>query len=163
MNAVLKRGPWVRSTKPVAAKGAEAGRAAALVGTVIPTLVLRDGLLSLAGIYVGGKCLTGTKGLTSNGPDIGVLRFGAYGGLEHIMKDLLLVSSHAVLQLTVVVEVGTKAGEEARIKALHEYLANADGKHLLVDEQTRGSENSSIILVDRGEKSYSQWHHRMSA
>jgi len=53
--------------------------------------------------------------------------------------------------LTVVGEVGTKAGEEARIEAVHEYLANADGKYLLVDERTRGSEDSSIILVDRGE------------
>ncbi len=78
---------------PVAAKGAAAGHAAGLVGTVIPTLVLRDGLLSLAGIYAGGECLTGTKGFTSNGPDIGVLRFGAYGGLEHILEDLSLVSS----------------------------------------------------------------------
>jgi hypothetical protein len=151
INAVLERGPRVRSTTSIATKGAAAGRAARLVGTVIPTLVLRDGLFSLAGIYLGGECLTGTEGLTSNCPDVGVLRFGAYGGLEHILKDLALVSSRAFLRLTVVGEVGTKAGEEARIEAVHEYLANADGKYLLVDERTRGSKDSSIILVDRGE------------
>jgi len=152
INAVLKRGLRVRSTTPIATKGAAAGRAARLVGTVIPTLVLKDGLFSLAGIYLGGECLTGTKDLTSNHcPDVGVLRFGAYGGLEHILKDLGLVSSRAFLRLTVVGEMGTKAGEEARIEAVHEYLANADGKYLLVDERTRGSKDSSIILVDRGE------------
>ena len=99
INAVLERGPRVRSTTPLATKGAAAGRAARLVGTVIPTLVMRDGLLSLAGIYLGGECLTGTEGLTSNcpGPDVSVLRFCAYGGLEHILKDLGLVSSHAFL------------------------------------------------------------------
>jgi len=69
--------------------------------------------------------------------------------LEHILKDLALVSSRAFLRLTVVGEVGTKASEEARIKkAVHEYLANADGKYLLVDEMTRGSKDSSIILVE---------------
>jgi len=47
--------------------------------------------------------------------------------------------------------VGTKAGEEARIEAIHEYLANTDRKHLLVDERTRGSKDLSVIFVDRGE------------
>jgi len=141
----------VRSTTPVATKGAATGRAAGLVGTVIPTLVLRDGLLSLAGIYLGGECLTGTEGLTSDCPDVGVLRFCTYGGLEHILKDLALVSSRAFLRLTVVGDVGTKTGEEARIEAVHEYLANTDGKHLLVNERMRGSEDSSVIIVDRGE------------
>ena len=61
------------------------------------------------------------------------------------------MSSRAVLRLTVVGEVGAKAGEEARIKAIHEYLANADRKHLLVNERTRDSKDASIILVDRGE------------
>ena len=112
---------------------------------------MRDGLLSLTGIYLGGECLAGTEGLTSNCPDVGVLRFSAYGGLEHILKDPALVSRRAFLGLTVVGKVGTKAGEEARIKAIHEYLANADGKYLLVNEQTRGSKDSSIVLLDRGE------------
>jgi hypothetical protein len=62
--------------------------------------------------------------------------------LEHVLKDL---------RLTVVREVCTKAGEKARIEAVHEYLANTDGKHLLIDERTRGSEDSSVIFVDRGE------------
>ena len=141
----------MRSTIPIAMKGVAAGRAAGLVGTVIPTLVMRDGLLSLAGIYLGGECLTGTEGLTSNCPDVGVLCFCTYGGLEHILKDLALVSGRAFLRLTVVGEVGTIAGEEARIEAVHEYLANTDGKHLLVDERTRGSEDLSVIFVDRGE------------
>ena len=95
--------------------------------------------------------MTGTESLTSDCPDVGVLRFRTYGGLEHVLKDLALVSGRAFMRLTVVGEVGTKAGEEARIEAVHEYLANADGKYLLVDERTRGSEDASIILVDRGE------------
>jgi len=86
INAVLERGPWVRSATPVATYGAAAGRAAGLVETVIPTLVIGDGLLSLAGIYLGGECLTSTKSLTSDCPDDGVLRFRTYGGLEHVLK-----------------------------------------------------------------------------
>ena len=83
--------------------------------------------------------MTGTKSLTIDCPDVGVLRFCRYGGLEHVLKDLALVSCRAFLRLTVVGEVGTKAGEEARIEAVHECMANTDGKHLLVDEWTRGS------------------------
>jgi hypothetical protein len=59
--------------------------------------------------------------------------------LEHILKDPALVSRRALLGLTVVGKVGTKAGKEARVEAIHEYLANADGKYLLVDERMRGS------------------------
>ncbi len=110
-----------------------------LVGTVFPTLVMRNGLLSLAGIDLGRECLAGTKGLTSNCPDVGVLRFRLFCGLEHVLKDLALVGCRAFLRLTVVGEVGTKAGKEARIEAVHECLANTDGKHLLVNERTRGS------------------------
>jgi hypothetical protein len=106
---------------------------------------MRDGLLSLAGIDLGRECLTGTESLTSDRPDVGVLRFGTYGGLEHFLKDLALVSCRAFLRLTVVGEVGTKAGKEAKIKAVHECLANTDGKHLLVNERMRGGEDLSVI------------------
>ena len=116
-----------------------AGGAAGLVGTVIPTLVMRNGLLSLAGIDLGGECLAGTESLTSDCPDVGVLCFCSYCSLAHVLKDLALVGRRAFLQLTVVGEVGTKAGKEARIEAVHECLANTDGKHLLVNERTRGS------------------------
>ena len=60
---------------------------------------------------LGRECLTGTESLTSDHPDVGVLRFGTYGGLEHFLKDLALVSCRAFLRLTVVGEVSTKAGK----------------------------------------------------
>ncbi len=126
-----------------------AGHAAGLVGSVIPTFIMSDGLLSLAGIDLGGECLTGANSFTSDCPDVGVLRLGAYGGLEHFLKNLALVSCRALLQLTVVGEVGTKAGEESRIEAIHECLANTDGKHLLVAERTRGCKDLSVIIEDR--------------
>ncbi len=56
------------------------------------------------------------------------------------------MSSRALLQFTVVGEVGTKASEEARVKAIHECLADTDGKHLLVDERTRGCKDLSVIV-----------------
>ncbi len=41
-----------------------------------------------------------------------------------------------------------KASEEARVKAIHECLADTHGKHLLVDEWTRGCKNLSVIVKD---------------
>ncbi len=57
-----------------------------------------------------------------------------------------MVSSRALLQFTVVGEVGTKASEEARVEAIYECLADTDGKHLLVDERMRGCKDLSVIV-----------------
>jgi hypothetical protein len=125
---------------------ATTGCAAGLVGSLIPAFVFTDGLLSLAGINLGGDCLTNANGLTGNCPDVGILHLGMNGGLEHFMEDLALVSGRLCLQLAKVVEVCTKASKEARIKAIHKGLANTDGKLLLVNEQTIGSEDLSTIV-----------------
>ncbi len=90
--------------------------------------------------------MTCTDSLISNGPDIVILRLGSNGGLEHILEDLALVSSRALLQFTVLGKVGMKASKEARVKANHECLADTDRKHLLVDEWTRGCEDLSVIV-----------------
>ena len=102
-------------------KRATAGRAARLVGTLIPTAVP-----SLAGIDLDGECLTYANSLTSDGP--------ADGRLEHFLEDLVMVSGRALLRLAAVGEVGTKASKEAKIEAIHEGLTNTDGKQILVDE-----------------------------
>ena len=65
---------------------------------------LTDGLLSLAGIYLGGECLTCANGFTGNGPDVGILRLGVVGCLEHLLEDLALVSGCACLELAVIGE-----------------------------------------------------------
>ncbi len=82
----------MRPATPIATKLAMTGCAARLVGPLIPTFVSANSLLSLAGINLGGECLTGANGLTSDCPDVGVLRLGTNGGLEHFLKDLTLVS-----------------------------------------------------------------------
>jgi hypothetical protein len=117
----------MRSTTPIAMKNATAGRATGLVGPFISTLILTDGLLGLAGIYLGRECLTCTNGFTGDGPDIGILHLGTDGCLEHLLEDLALVSGREHLQLAVIGEMGAKAGKEARVKAIHKGLANADG------------------------------------
>ncbi len=63
-----------------------------------------------------------------------LLRLSAKGSLEHHLEDFALVSGSALLQLAVVREVRLKASKEAKVKAIHESLADADGKHLLVNE-----------------------------
>jgi hypothetical protein len=92
----------------------------------------------LAHIDLSEEGLTATTiYLTGNSPDVIELRLSAKGGLEHCLEDFALVSGSALLQLAVVREVGTKASKEARIKAIHESPADADGKHLWVNEWAR--------------------------
>ncbi len=59
------------------------------------------------------------------------------------------MSGRVPLQLAVVWEVGTKAGKEARIKAIHKGLANTDWKLLLVNEWTRGGKDLSTIVGEQ--------------
>jgi hypothetical protein len=148
IDAVFKNQPRMRSTTPVTTKRAMAGRAVGLVRPVIPSTVTRNGSFGLAGIDLGGKCLTCTNSLTSDGPDVVVLRLGLDGGFEHILENPMLVSSRALLGLTIVGEVGTKTSKEARVEAIHECLADTDGKHLLVDKRTRGCKDLSAIVED---------------
>ncbi len=89
-------------------KNATAGCATGLVGPFISALILTDGLLGLAGIYLGGECLTCANGFTGNGPDIGILHLGMNGCLEHLLEDLALVGGHARLRLAVFGEMGAK-------------------------------------------------------
>ncbi len=58
---------------------------------------MSDGSFSLACIDLVGECLTCADGLTSNGPYVVVLHLSLDGGLEHILEDLALVSSRALL------------------------------------------------------------------
>jgi hypothetical protein len=127
INAVIKGQPRVRPATPIAMKNAIAGCATRPVGPFISTLILTDGLLSLAGIYLGGECLTCANGFTGDGPDVGILHLGTDGCLEHLLEDLALVSGCVHLRLAVIGEMGAKAGKEARVKAIHKGLANADG------------------------------------
>jgi hypothetical protein len=122
INTVIKGQPRVRSATPIATKNATAGCATGLVGPFISALILTDGLLGLAGIYLGGECLTCANGFTGDGPDVGILHLGTDGCLEHLLEDLALVSGCASLQLAVIGEMGAKAGEEARVKAIHKGL-----------------------------------------
>jgi hypothetical protein len=92
----------------------------------------------LARVDLSGEDLTATTiYLTGNSPDVIELHLSTKGGLEHCLEDFALVSGSALLQRDVVQEVGTKASEEARVKAIHESLADADGKHLLANEWAR--------------------------
>ncbi len=136
----------MRPATPIATKLTMTGCAARLVGPLIPAFVFSDGLLSLAGINCGGECLTSANGLTGNCPIVGVLHLNTNGGLEHFLEDLALVSGCLRLQLAVVRKVCTKAGKEARIKAIHKGLANTDKKLLLVDEWIRGGKDLSTIV-----------------
>jgi hypothetical protein len=97
LDAVFKNRPRVRSPTPVTTKKATAGHAVGLVRPVIPSPVTSDGSFGLAHIDLGRECPTCADGLTSNGPYVVVLRLGSDGGLEHILEDLTLVSSHALL------------------------------------------------------------------
>ncbi len=72
--------------------------------------------------------------LTGKSSDVVELCLSAKGSLEHCLENFALVSGSVLLQLAVVQKVGTKASKEARVKVVHESLADADGKHLLVDE-----------------------------
>ncbi len=93
----------------------------------------------MARVDLSGKGLTTTTiYLTGNSPDVIELCLSAKGGLEHRLEDFVMVSGSALLLLAEVQEVGTKASKEARVKAIHESLADADGKHLLVNEWARG-------------------------
>ncbi len=95
-------------------------------------------LLTLACVDLNSEGLTTTTiYLTGNSSDVVELRLSAKGGLEHCLEDFALVSGSALLQLAVVLEVGTEASEEARVKAVHKSLADTDGKHPLVDELAR--------------------------
>ncbi len=125
INAVLEDRPRVRSATPIARKNAMAGCATGLVGPFISTFILTDGLLGLAGIYLGRECLTCANGFTGDGPDVGILHLGTDGCLEHLLEDLALVGGRVHLRLAVVREMGAKASKEARIKAIHKGLANA--------------------------------------
>ena len=53
INAIFNGRPWVRSPTPIATKRATAGCANGLVGPLISTLVVTDGLLGLADMYLG--------------------------------------------------------------------------------------------------------------
>ncbi len=117
----------MRPATPIATKNATAGCATGPVGPFISALILTDGLLGLAGIYLSGECLTCANGFTGDGPDVGILHLGTDGCLEHLLEDLALVSGRARLQLAVIGEMGAKAGKEARVEAIHKGLANADG------------------------------------
>ena len=98
INTALKGPPSVRSTTPIAMKNVTAGHATGLVGPFISALILTDGLLSLAGIYLGGKCLPCATGFTSgNGPDVSILHLGTDGCLEHLMEGFALVSGRVHL------------------------------------------------------------------
>ncbi len=66
--------------------------------------------------------------------------------LEHFLEDLALVGGCALLQLAVVSEVSVKASKEARIKAIHESLAEADKKHLLINEGARSGKDLSVVV-----------------
>jgi hypothetical protein len=127
INAIIKGRPRVRPATPIAMKDVTAGCATGPVLPFISALILTDGLFGLAGIYLGGECLTCTKFFTGDGPDVGILHLGTDGCLEHLLEDLALVSGRARLQLAVIGEMGAKAGEEARVEAIHKGLANADG------------------------------------
>ncbi len=146
IDAILLSQPRVRPATPIATKLATIDCATGLVGPLILNFVFTDSLLSLAGINLGGECLTSAIGLTGNCPDVGVLCLGTNGGLEHFLEDLALVSDRLRLQLAVVWKVCTKAGEEARNKAILKGMANIDGELLLVDEQTRGGKDLSTIV-----------------
>ncbi len=146
INAILFSQPRVRLATPIATKLATTDCAAGLVGPLIPTFVFTHGLLCLAGINLGGECWTGTNSLTSNCPGVGVLCLGMNGGLDYFLKNLVLVSGRLHLQLAVVGKVCTKAGMEARIKAIHKGLTKTGGKLLLVDGRTRGSKDLSTIV-----------------
>jgi hypothetical protein len=71
--------------------------------------------------------------LTGNSSDVVELHLSAKGGLEYHLEDFALVSGSVLLQLALVWEVRTKASKEARVKAINESLADANGKHLLVN------------------------------
>ena len=75
-----------------------AGHATGLVGPFISALILTDGLLSLAGIYLGKECLPCATGFTSgDGPDVSILHLGTDGCLEHLMEGFALVSGRVHL------------------------------------------------------------------
>ncbi len=87
----------MRSGTPIATKRATAGCATRLVGPLISALILTDGLLGLAGIYLGRECLTCANGFTGDGPAVCILHLVVDGCLEHLLEDLALVSGHARL------------------------------------------------------------------
>ncbi len=127
INVILESRPRVRSSTPIATKRATAGCDTKLLGPLISALVVTDGLLGLVGIYLGRECLTCANGFTGNGPGVGILRLGADGCLEHLLEDLALVSGLVRLQFAVIGEMGVEASKEARFKAIHIGLADADG------------------------------------
>jgi hypothetical protein len=116
---------------------------------LVPTAVTIHSLLSLACFDLNRESLADTDSLTGNGPDVVAFCFGTNGRLEHLMEDLALMGGHVLLQLAEVREVSAKATKEARIKAIHESLADAHGKHLLIDEKARGGEDLSVMIKHR--------------
>ncbi len=135
INTILMKQPWIRYATTITTKWEATQSAVGLVGTVVPAVVASHSFLSMACIDLNGEGLATTAdSLAGNGLNIIVLHFGADGGLEHLMEDLVLVGGRALLQLAVVKEVSAEACNEARVKAIHEGLADADKKHILIDE-----------------------------
>ncbi len=107
IGSVLKVWPRVGPTTSVAAKGVLSALSISGIWTPIPSAMLGECPLSLAGTYLGLKCLVwgSAHGFACNGPDIGIFGYGFDSGLNHCFQSLVLMRGCEGLQNATVGEV----------------------------------------------------------
>ncbi len=136
IGSIVKDRPRVGPATSIAVKGASSALSTCGVGTFIPSAILGKCSLGLADMDLGLKCLAwgSTHGFACNGPDIGILSFGFHCGLHHCFQSLALMGDSESLQNAIIGEVTAKPCDKPRVKSVNEYLADTDGKGILVNK-----------------------------
>ncbi len=148
---IVKDRPRVGPATSVAAKGALSPSSTCGIGIFIPSAILGKCPLGLADMDLGLKCLAwgSAHGFARNGPDIGILSFGFHRGLHHCFQSLALMGGGESLQNAMIGEVTVKPCNKPRVKSVNEYLADTDGKGILVNEWTRSTQDLSVVIKNQ--------------
>ena len=149
---IVKDRPRVGLATSVAAKGALSVLSTFGVGTFISSAILgKCHPLGLADMDLGLKCLAWNPfhGFACIGPDICILSFGFHCGLHHCLQSLTRMGPSESLQDAIIGEVIAKPCDKKRVKSVNEYLADADGKGILVNEWTRSAQDLHVVIKNR--------------
>jgi hypothetical protein len=151
IGSIVKDRPRVGPATSVAAKGALSASSTCGVGTFIPSAILGKRPLGLADTDLGLKCSAwgSAHGFTPNGPDIGILSFGFHRGLHHCFQSLALMGGGESLQNAIIGEVTAKPWDKPRVESVNEYLADTDGKGILVNKWTRSAQVLRVVIQNR--------------
>ncbi len=151
IGSIIKDRPRVGPTTSVAAKGASSASSTCGVGTFIPSAILGKCPLGLADTDLGLKCLAwgSAHGFARNGPDIGILSFSFHRGLHHCFQSLALMGGGKSMQNAIIGEVTVKPCNKLRVKSVNEYLADTDGKGILVNKWTRSAQDLSVVIENQ--------------